>query len=121
MLLNFEKRYGNMLWMEDGAGLRFPFRHLFSGVNVNAQPASPNGGDLYIIGPSPTGTDWSGHPNELAYYNGEAWVLEDVTGTGLITDVETWLSYTRNIATGEWETVAGQILSDGGTGTGVTW
>lgn len=34
----------------------------------NTPPGSPAAGDLYIVGASPTG-DWSGHDNEIAYYD----------------------------------------------------
>jgi len=38
----------------------------------NDPPASPNTGDRYLIDDSPTG-DWSGHPNEIAEWNGSSW------------------------------------------------
>ena len=57
---------------------------------LNDPPASPNDGDRYLINDNPTG-DWSGHPNEIAEYDGgtsswtfivpsEGWVvfIEDI-------------------------------------------
>jgi len=37
-------------------------------LGTNTPPGSPNAGDLYIVGSSPTG-GWSGKANNIAYYN----------------------------------------------------
>lgn len=38
---------------------------------TTAEPGSPSNGDTYILGGSPTGTNWSTQANKLAfYYNG---------------------------------------------------
>ncbi len=36
--------------------------------DVNTPPGSPSAGDVYIVGPSPTGA-WAGHAGEVAYYD----------------------------------------------------
>lgn len=40
----------------------------------NDPPSSPTTGDRYLINDSPTG-DWSGHPNEIAEWDGSSWVF----------------------------------------------
>lgn len=42
--------------------------------DLSTPPASPTSGDRYIIGPSATGA-WAGHENDIAEYNGSAWVF----------------------------------------------
>lgn len=44
--------------------------------DLNAPPGSPANGDVYIIGPSPTGL-WAGHANKLTFYSSTAgaWVV----------------------------------------------
>lgn len=37
-------------------------------------PVTPTTGDRYIVAASPTG-DWSGHPNDIAHFDGAAWVF----------------------------------------------
>jgi hypothetical protein len=37
-------------------------------------PASPNQNELFIVGTTPTGA-WAGHANELALWDGAAWVF----------------------------------------------
>jgi hypothetical protein len=39
---------------------------------LNDPPGSPSTGDRYLIDDAPTG-DWSGHPNEIAEWDGSAW------------------------------------------------
>ena len=43
----------------------------------NAQPGGPALSDAYILGTSPTGAQWAGHPNELAVFNSASgdWVF----------------------------------------------
>jgi hypothetical protein len=41
---------------------------------VTAEPGSPSGGDMYILGATHTGTDWGGYAqHDIAYYDGTAW------------------------------------------------
>ena len=42
-------------------------------IGTTAQPGSPTNRDLYVLGASPTGTDWSGHGGELALYYSDGW------------------------------------------------
>lgn len=43
----------------------------------NAQPGGPALSDSYILGTSPSGAQWAGHPNELAVFNSASgdWVF----------------------------------------------
>lgn len=43
-------------------------------VGLNTPPASPNEGDGYIIGPSPTGV-WAGEENKIAFFLNSQWVI----------------------------------------------
>jgi hypothetical protein len=53
---------------------------------LNTPPASPNAGDTYIVGPSPTGA-WSGQANKVAaYYSG--WRFK--------TPLAGWAAWARN-------------------------
>lgn len=49
-------------------------------------PSGPNTKDRYIVGDSPSGA-WTGHGNELAEWNGSAWVFTTPT-TGFTVHVE---------------------------------
>lgn len=42
-------------------------------VVVNAQPGSPSDGDVYALGPAPTGDTWQHHPHRLIYFLGGLW------------------------------------------------
>jgi len=50
-------------------------------ATTTAEPGAPSDGDLYIVPPSATGTDWAGNDNKLALYDGaasggaDAWVF----------------------------------------------
>src|SRR5262245_18337161 len=38
---------------------------------TDAEPGSPSNGDRYIVGPTPSGDNWTGHAGDLAiYYDG---------------------------------------------------
>lgn len=39
-------------------------------ATTTAEPGAPSNGDLYIVPPSATGTDWAGQDGDLAYYDG---------------------------------------------------
>lgn len=44
-------------------------------VGITAQPGSPSEGDIYVLGPSPTGADWSGQGNKIAGFFNSQWVF----------------------------------------------
>ena len=51
---------------------------MIHGESVNSitnTPPAPAAGDLYIVGTTPTGA-WAGQANNLAYWDGAAWVFE---------------------------------------------
>ena len=104
---------------------------------INTPPASPNTGDAYIIGPSPTGawtgfanyvagyyagwslkppvvgwTVWTRNGNRILYYNGSAWAL---LTTPKIDGTVTWNPGTVANASGVTSpavTVTGAALGD---------
>jgi len=42
----------------------------------NAEPSHPTVGDMYILGSSPSGTNWNGqNSDDFALYNGVNWVF----------------------------------------------
>lgn len=55
---------------------------------LNDPPASPATGDRYLVDDNPTG-DWSGHPNEIAEWDGSAWEF--------FTPNEGWATYVEDI------------------------
>lgn len=59
---------------------------------LNAPPGSPVSGDRYLVGVSPSGA-FVGHANDLAQWNGSAWVFTDVEN-GTFVDV---ISYTAGV------------------------
>lgn len=42
--------------------------------DLSAPPDDPSKGDRYIVGASPTG-DWAGHADDIAEWNGSAWIF----------------------------------------------
>ena len=43
-------------------------------LGANAPPGAPVTGDLYVVGPAPTGA-WAGQANNLAQWTGSAWLI----------------------------------------------
>lgn len=61
-----------------------PFPLTVLGYGTNSPPGSPNDGDAYVIGSSPTGA-WSGHANETAVYGlGRWWFAAVAKGRGQV-------------------------------------
>ncbi len=55
-------------------------------INIlNTPPVSPSSGDKYLVGTSPTGA-WIGHANEIATWNGAAWVFTTATQGQLLSN-----------------------------------
>lgn len=53
--------------------------------DLNTPPGSPTNGDVYIVGPSPTGA-WAGKANKIAIYTTNAWTFvpgNDSSGTNI--------------------------------------
>lgn len=61
--------------------------------DLTVPPVSPTLGDRYIVGPSSTGA-WATHDDEIAIYDGAAWVFI-IPGAGWNTFVEDIASYYR--------------------------
>lgn len=78
-------------------------------MSTNTPPASPDEGDSYIIGASPTGA-WSGHAGDLAtYYSG--WRIK--------MPMEGWLAWVQDLAAYYFFDGAGWVeLDTGGGGSG---
>lgn len=45
-------------------------------IGQNSPPGSPDAGDVYIVGSSPSGA-WSDHPNAIAVFDASEWTLID--------------------------------------------
>lgn len=79
-------------------------------VNLNTPPGSPNFGDAYIIGTSPTG-DWTGQNNDLTVYNGSSWVFYDTLEGNFVFDSNTSQQFIFNGTI--WATTGAVTYSDG--------
>lgn len=92
---------------------------------ITTPPASPANGDRYLIPAGATGT-WSGKTNQIAHYNGSAWIYYSPSqGWSVYVDTEN-KNYVYNNSTwvrsGEanQNVVAGNGLTGGGQGDSVT-
>lgn len=63
--------------------------------SLNAQPVSPGDSTYWLLGGSPTGADWSGHPNEIALWDGAAWSFPAIAtyDWALTLDDNVWHQY----------------------------
>lgn len=55
---------------------------------LNTPPVAPAKGDRYIVGSAPTGA-WEGKENNIAWYNGTAWVFD--------IPLEGWQTYNKGL------------------------
>jgi hypothetical protein len=98
---------------------------------LNTPPSSPDLGDRYVVGTSPTGT-WVGHNDEYVEWNGTSWGFTSVTSDNNFTsevylDVNEYQvvnAYNYTLPSGPWVYQAGfapdSILTDGLDGCYIT-
>jgi len=79
----------------------------------NAPPLSPNVGDVYLVGNSPSGA-WVGHAKDIAEWNGSAWVFTDGVQGDFLYNSTTALTYI--FRSGNWVQTTGiPALNNGNT------
>lgn len=80
--------------------------------SLNAQPVSPDDSTYWLTAGTPTGTDWTGHPNAIAFYNGTVWSFPAIsTGDNAFTlDTYVWHQYNGST----WPISTGYVLINGG-------
>lgn len=85
----------------------------------NAPPLSPNVGDVYLVGNTPSGA-WVGHAKDIAEWNGSAWVFTDGVQGDFLYNATTALTYI--FRSGNWVQTTGiPALNKGNTiSTGLT-
>jgi len=79
----------------------------------NTPPVSPNTGDVYLVGTSPTGA-WVGHSKDIAEWNGSAWVFTDGVQGDFLYNATNALTYI--FRSGNWVQTTGiPALNNGNT------
>ena len=79
----------------------------------NAPPVSPNVGDVYLVGNSPSGA-WVGHAKDIAEWNGSAWIFTDGVQGDFLYNSTTALTYI--FRSGNWVQTTGiPALNNGNT------
>lgn len=67
---------------------QFAGRAIVREIDRTAPPGGPAEGDSYWVLPTATGV-WTGHDNDIAYYENGAWSFQTITDGWLIEDQET--------------------------------
>ena len=79
----------------------------------NAPPISPNTGDTYLVGTSPSGA-WVGHAKDIAEWNGSSWDFTDGVQGDFLYNATTALTYI--FRSGNWVQTTGiPALNNGNT------
>ena len=95
------------------AGLTVEFK------TVSAEPASPANGAVYIIGPSPSGTDWGARAeNDIAIFStSTGWAFTSPRDGWKMHDRVTQRQYQFNNAVNDWlwTNKTGHVISSGST------
>jgi len=56
---------------------QFSWQQPVEDIDLNEAPGGPSKGDRYIVADSvPSGDDWFGHENDIAYYDGATWKFD---------------------------------------------
>ena len=87
---------------------------LYTVINsLNTPPVSPNTGDVYLVGNSPTGA-WVGHSKDVATWNGSAWTFIDGVQGNFLYNASTGITYI--FRSGNWVQTGGiPALNNGNT------
>lgn len=84
--------------------------------SLNTPPASPNIGDVYLVGNSPTGV-WAGHDKDVATWDGSIWTFIDGVQGNFLYNASLGITYI--FRSGNWVQTGGiPILHNGNTITG---
>jgi len=87
---------------------------LYTVINsLNTPPVSPNAGDVYLVGNSPTGA-WVGHAKDIATWDGSAWTFIDGVQGNFLYNASTGITYI--FRGGNWVQIGGiPALNNGNT------
>jgi len=87
---------------------------LYTVINsLNTPPVSPNTGDVYLVGNSPTGA-WVGHSKDVATWDGSAWTFIDGVQGNFLYNASTGITYI--FRSGNWVQTGGiPALNNGNT------
>ena len=85
---------------------------LYTVINtLNTPPVSPNTGDVYLVGNSPTGA-WSGHAKDVATYGGSSWSFVDGVQGNFLYNASNGLTYI--FRSGNWVQTGGLPIQHNG-------